>query len=313
MIRRHIEVRIAFALCALAVASSPALGSPGGGTAGSGRCVEDTSAVYRVPIGNSPVRGGSQPLVTVVMFSDFQCPYCSRAATTMDELAEAYGDDVRLVFKQMPLDFHANAHLAAEASLAAHQQGRFWDYAAKLFANQTQLEREWLEAYAEEVGLNMAKFRRALDNHQWADAVDADRDLAARLGVTGTPTFFLNGRKQVGALTADRFREIIDAEIERVNGLIADGADRATLYDTLQEDASLRQVCRPEAEVAPRPADTTRPSPPSPPSGPSLEPSVSVGIEPWNASVGPADAPVTLVVFGEYLCPFCQRLEATLD
>jgi protein-disulfide isomerase len=113
-----------------------------------------------------------------------------------------------------PLPFHNNAQGAAEAAMAAHEQGKFWEYAEKLFANQRALSRPDLEKYAGEVGLDMGKFKDALDKGKFKDAIQKDKDLGQRVGAGGTPTFFINGRKLVGAQPFPEFKRIIDAELK---------------------------------------------------------------------------------------------------
>jgi protein-disulfide isomerase len=145
--------------------------------------------------GTPPQFGPPASKVIIVEFSDFQCPFCSRAATAVHDLKQKYGDKVHFVFRQFPLSFHQNAHISAEASLAAHAQGKFWEYHDKLFANQQKLDRESLEGYAKELGLNLGEFKKALDDKTYASAVDAEQKLGEEVAVDGTPTMFLNGKR----------------------------------------------------------------------------------------------------------------------
>jgi protein-disulfide isomerase len=142
-----------------------------------------------------PAFGPADAKVKIVEFSDFQCPFCSRAATAVHDLKAKYGDKVHFVFLQFPLSFHQNAHGAAEAALAAHAQGKFWEFHDKLFANQKSLERPALEGYAKELGLNVADFKKALDDKTYAATVDAEQKLGEEVAVDGTPTMFLNGKR----------------------------------------------------------------------------------------------------------------------
>jgi protein-disulfide isomerase len=167
-----------------------------------------------IKLGDAPVKGPASAKVTVVVFSDFQCPFCSRAVPVMKEIEDNYKGKVRLAFKQQPLAFHDKAHLAAQAALAANEQGKFWQYHDKLFANQAALDRPALEKYAEELGLNMPKFKAALDTGKYKDKVDSDAKEAAAVGATGTPTFFINGTKLVGAQPFPAFKTIIDQELK---------------------------------------------------------------------------------------------------
>jgi len=160
--------------------------------------------------GNPPAMGPTTAKVAFVIFSDFQCPYCGMAAPTIRQLEKKYPNDVRFVFRQLPLPMHDKAQLAAEASMAANAQGKFWEYHDKLFANQRELDRPALERYAEQVGLDMAKFRQALDGHEYAAAVSADSALAASAQISGTPTFMINGQVVSGALPIEEFSKMID-------------------------------------------------------------------------------------------------------
>jgi protein-disulfide isomerase len=167
-----------------------------------------------VKLGDAPVKGPANAKVTLIAFSDFQCPFCSRAVPTLKQVEEDYKGKIRIAFKQLPLPFHDKAHLAAEASLAANEQGKFWQMHDKLFANQQALDRPSLEKYAEELGLNMSKFRAALDSGKFKERVDRESKEGAAVGATGTPTFFINGRKLVGAQPFDQFKSAIDAELK---------------------------------------------------------------------------------------------------
>jgi protein-disulfide isomerase len=168
-----------------------------------------------VKLGDAPVKGSSSAPVTLIAFSDFQCPFCSRAVPVLKQLEDDYKGKLRIAFKQLPLPFHDKAHLAAEAALAANEQGKFWQYHDKLFANQQNLDRPSLEKYAEELGLNMSKFKAALDSGKYKDKVDADAKEGAAVGATGTPTFFINGTRVVGAQPVDKFKSVIDDELKK--------------------------------------------------------------------------------------------------
>ena len=141
--------------------------------------------------------GAKDAKVTIVEFSDFQCPYCTRTATATTELKKKYGDKVRVVFRHFPLSFHKEAHLAAQASMAANAQGKFWEYHDMLFANQEEIKTgpDALKKYAKNLKLNMKKFNAALANKTYAAAVDADMKLGEKVSVSGTPTMFLNGER----------------------------------------------------------------------------------------------------------------------
>jgi protein-disulfide isomerase len=149
-----------------------------------------------IPIDGAPVRGDGHGKVVVVEFSDFQCPACAHAESTVRTMQQQLGRDVALVWKNLPLDeLHPLARLAAEAALAAGAQGQFWPMHDRLFANQRSLDRASLERFARELRLDVARFRQALDSGAYRARVDADVALADRLGVSGTPTFFVDGQR----------------------------------------------------------------------------------------------------------------------
>ena len=180
---------------------------------------DDQGGKFDVHVGDAPVKGPASAPVTVVAWSDFQCPFCSRAVPTVRQIEDAYKGKVRIAFKQFPLPFHDKAHLAAEAALAANEQGKFWQMHDKLFANQQALDRPSLEKYAQELGLDMAKFKAALDSGKFKDKVDAEDKEGAAFGVTGTPTFFINGTRLVGAQPFESFKAAIDKELKGSKGV----------------------------------------------------------------------------------------------
>ena len=190
-------------------ANAPAAAPSGGGAPAAPEPKVD------VKVGDAPVKGAASAKVTVLEFSDFQCPFCSRVNPTLKQVEDQYKGKVKIAFRNMPLPFHDKAHLAAQASLAAHEQGKFWPYHDKLFANQQALDRPSLEKYAEELGLNMGKFKAALDSGKYKDKVDQDAKDAAAVGASGTPTFFINGTRLVGAQPFDAFKNAIDAELKK--------------------------------------------------------------------------------------------------
>jgi protein-disulfide isomerase len=163
---------------------------------------------------DAPSFGPDGAKVTIIEFSDFQCPFCSRAANVVQKLKEKYGTQVHFVFRQFPLSFHRQAHLAAEAALAANAQGKFWEYHDKLFADQTKLERPGLEAAAKDLGLDLNAFKKALDTNSFKDAVDADEKLGEGVAVDGTPTMFLNGKRVGDPTNFDTLSKQIDAALK---------------------------------------------------------------------------------------------------
>jgi len=162
--------------------------------------------------------GGAKAPVTIVYFSDYECPFCSRAESVVDQVMKTYGDKIRLVFRDYPLPMHANARPAAEAASCANAQGKFWEYHAKLFANQQQLNPDNLATYAEQVGLDKAKFADCFAKKPFTAAIDKDLADASKVGVNGTPAFFINGRVLTGAQPFEKFKEVIEDELAAKEG-----------------------------------------------------------------------------------------------
>ncbi|HZI15050.1 MAG TPA: DsbA family protein [Myxococcus sp.] len=179
------------------------------------RAAADKSLISATPRADAPSQGPRDAKVTVEVWSDFQCPFCARGADRVDELRAKYGDQLRIVFRHQPLPAHDKARLAAAASMAAHEQGRFWEMHRVLFDNQGSLDRESLEKYAQGLGLDLPRFRKALDTGAWNNYVDAEVVEAQKRGVAGTPTFFINGKPVVGARPLADFTAVIDAELKR--------------------------------------------------------------------------------------------------
>ena len=170
--------------------------------------------VVEVATAGRPERGGgAKAPVTIVEFSDYQCPFCKRAEAVVDEVMKTYGDKIRLVYRDFPLPFHPNARPASEAANCANAQGKFWDYHAKLFANQSALSEDNLKTYAKDVGLDSAKFDQCLAQKPYKGAIDKDIEDGTKAGVNGTPAFFVNGRVLSGAQPFDKFKEVIDDEL----------------------------------------------------------------------------------------------------
>jgi len=162
-----------------------------------------------------PVKGNPDAPVTIVEFSDFQCPFCSRVQPTLEQIFDAYGDEVKLVFRHFPLGFHENAENAALASMCANEQGKFWEYHDKLFANQESLTMTNLKKWAADLGLDTEKFNSCLDNQTYKDQIDKDLKDGQAAGVQGTPAFFVNGQLVSGAQPFANFQVIIDAELAK--------------------------------------------------------------------------------------------------
>ena len=164
---------------------------------------------------NDPAFGSRNATVEIVEFSDFQCPFCQRLNGTLEQLKADYGDDVRLVFKDYPLPNHAQAFKAAEAGNCAHEQGKFWELHDVMFSSQSELEVADLKRHAGELGLDQASFDTCLDSGRFAASVSADLRLGQGVGVSSTPTVFINGRAVMGAAPYNVFAEIVQDEIDR--------------------------------------------------------------------------------------------------
>jgi protein-disulfide isomerase len=159
----------------------------------------------------TPVLSTPIPRVEIVVFSDFQCPFCGQFAQPISQLiAEGVpGVPTSVKFKNFPLTFHANAQLAAQAALAAGEQGKFWDMHDLIFANQAALQRDDLLRDAQKLGLDMDRFRKDLDSGRLKQEIAREQAEGAKLGVTGTPTFFLNGKEYVGARSFDQLKDLV--------------------------------------------------------------------------------------------------------
>ncbi|HWB79277.1 MAG TPA: DsbA family protein [Nannocystaceae bacterium] len=197
----------------------------------------DPAERYVVAIGDSQARGPADARVTVVVFSDFQCPFCERVQTTLKDLQAAYPKDVRVVAKHLPLAMHPNAMGAALAAEAAGKQGKFWELHDKLYENRSVLGEADVERYAKELGLDMARFKKDRDSAAVKALVDADVKQAADVGARGTPSFFINGRFLSGAQPLESFKTLVDTEIAKADELIARGVSRAGVYDELMSTA----------------------------------------------------------------------------
>ena len=170
--------------------------------------------VVQVDTAGRPERGGGvKAPITIIEFSDYECPFCGRAEKIVNQVMTTYGDRIRLVYRDFPLEMHQHSRLASEAANCANAQGKFWEYHAKLFDNQTALSEEQLKSYAGELGLDKAKFETCLKEKPFKAAIDKDMTDGSKVGVNGTPAFFINGRMLSGAQPFDKFKEVIDDEL----------------------------------------------------------------------------------------------------
>jgi len=258
-------------------------------------------AVYKVPLGVAPIKGDPEAKVTIVEFSDFQCPYCGRVMETVHQIERAYGKDVRIAFKHNPLPMHPDAPYAARAAIAAGNQGKFWEMHDKLFeANISRapngLKPDKIERMASDLGLDIAKFKADVGHASEAgDIIASDQAQASALAAYGTPTFFINGVKIAGAVPFETFKAVIDSQIRRANQALASGVSRKDLYDNLIKDGRTAPPAAPAAPAAAPPPVQVR------------------AVDPGDGpSIGPKHAKVTIVEWSDFQCPFCGRVEPTL-
>ncbi|HLK39420.1 MAG TPA: thioredoxin domain-containing protein, partial [Polyangiaceae bacterium] len=217
-----------------------------------------------------------------------QCPYCVRVEPTVRALLAEYGDKVRLVFKDNPLTFHPRAEPAAEAALevrAERGDAAFFQMHDLLFDHPGDLQDDALVRWAQAAGARPGDVREAIAKHRYRAAIDADGEVADDFQADGTPHFFVNGRRLVGAQPREKFVAMVDEEIARAQALLGAGTRAAALYDALTKDG--------QGAPEPERKDAT-----SLPAG--------------DPARGPEGARVTIHEFADFQCPFCARAEATL-
>jgi protein-disulfide isomerase len=273
---------------------------------------EDDKTVWKVPVGSSAVKGKPDALVTIVEFSDFQCPFCGRVEPTLKEVVKTYGDKVRIVWKHNPLPFHPRAEPASELAIEAGKQKGdkgFWAAHDLLFKkecqgkpdaqdkqsceagqgkwidNQVKLQDEDLLGYAKELGLDEAKVKAAMADHKYQAEIQADQDLSDDLQANGTPHFFINGRRLVGAQPVDKFKSVIDEELKKAEAMVAKGIAAKDVYNEIIKDG--KEPPPPEKKTVEAPA-------------------------PDSPSKGNEKAKVVMEIFSDFQCPFCKRVEDTL-
>jgi protein-disulfide isomerase len=168
----------------------------------------------KIAVDGAPVRGPADAKIALVEFSDFECPYCSAAVKQVDVIMAAYPKDVKLIYKQFPLSMHPHAELAAEASLAAREQGKFWEMYDVLFKNFRQLSRSNILAMAKDIGLDVDQFKSDLDSGKFKAAIEKDIADGEAANVYGTPAFYINGKQYNGEVTLAALKPILTAELK---------------------------------------------------------------------------------------------------
>ncbi len=252
---------------------------------------------------DAPYIGPKDAPVTIVAFDDFQCPFCRRFADALHKAMEKYPKDVRFVFINFPLRrIHKSAQLAAEVGMEAMAQGKFRQMHDKLFANQRQITRENVMKWAKEIGMDTGKLKQALDSGKWKKAIDAHLALGRRIGVRGTPTVLLNGRW----FRSYRANEVIKAIEEELALIKKRHIPRGKAWQVLTANG-VKTIAELRGKKNNRKRDRRRRK--------TLDPNVRYKItftdqDPWR---GTKDALVTIVEFSDYQCPFCRRVEGTID
>jgi protein-disulfide isomerase len=255
---------------------------------------------YKVELrGDEAQLGPDDALVTIIEFSDFQCPFCSRVIEPLKGAMDSYEGDVRLIFKHFPLGGHPQAGPAGQATWAAQQQGKFWEMHDLLFANQKALGDADLEKYATQLGLDVAKFNADRTSDAAKKAVEGDLRAGTKVGVSGTPSFMVNGHSYSGAMPAAQWRQIFEHERKAAQALVDAGTPRAQVYEALMKDAKTERA-RGSGKATRGPGEPD----------PDKTYKVPVAARPQH---GPDDALVTLVVISDFQCPFCKRVNPTLD
>jgi protein-disulfide isomerase len=257
-----------------------------------------SDVVYKVLVAAAPIKGDAEAKVTIVEFSDFQCPYCGRVMDAVHQVERTYGKDVRIAFKHNPLPMHPDAPYAARAAIAAGNQGKFWEMHDKLFEANVSGARDGLkpakiEKMASDIGLDVERFKVDVKAPEATDIITSDQAQARTLAAYGTPSFFINGAKIAGAVPFETFKAVIDAQLKRANQALATGVSRKDLYEHLTKDGQL--------------------APPAAPA-PAAAPQIQVrAVDPGDGpSIGPKHAKVTIVEWSDFQCPFCSRVEPTL-
>lgn len=249
----------------------------------------DEKTVWKVKLPKgAPQKGPDTALVTIVEFSEYQCPFCTRVLPTLTKILDTYKDKVRVIFLDNPLPFHKRAN---PASMLAHeamaQKGNkgFWDAHDLLFANQKKLEDEDLWGYAGQLGLDVAKVKAAVKGNTYKAKIAANQALAGELNASGTPHFFINGRRITGAQPYDKFKNIIDQEIPKSQALLKKGIKPADLYAEIIKNG--KEPPPPEQkELGETPKDAPR-----------------KGAKDWK---------VRIHEFSDFQCPFCGRVNGTI-
>ena len=250
---------------------------------------EDT-AVWKLPVmDNDPSKGPADALVTIVEFSDFQCPFCSRVNPTIKQVLDEYKNDVRVVWKDNALPFHNRAKPAATLARFAYEKNGdkgFWAAHDALFEGQKNLEDAGLEEIAKKLGLSWDQVNAAIKSNKYDAKIEESMDLAMEFEARGTPHFFVNGRRLSGAQPYEKFKQLIDSQLAVAKGLVGQGVSRDKVYRELMKNAK----APPQAEKKVVPAPTKD-----------------------NPFKGAENGKIVIQEFSDFQCPFCSRVNPTIQ
>ena len=252
--------------------------------------VKPGEEIFKVIVGDAVAMGEKDAPVTVINFSDFQCPFSKRSVDLMDKINKDYKGKVRYVFKHFPLGFHKQAKPAAKAAIAAQKQGKFWEFYKKAFSNIKEIKEENFEKWAKELGLDVEKFKKDMADPAVAKQLANDMKQGSQFGVRGTPTMFINGVRIVGA-NAPKIEKIIKAQI--INGEKLKAKGDKDPYTTLVKNGKTKYT-PPKRKPPKIPSDIYK-----------------IAIPKTSPMWGEKDAPVTMILFDDFQCPFCKRLHGT--
>ncbi len=248
---------------------------------------------------DDPARGPAAAKLTVVLFSDFQCPFCARVEPSLKQLEEAFPGQVRIVWKHQPLPMHPQALPASLAAEAAREQGKFWPMHDAIFADQKALDEAALARHARAIGLDVRRFEQAVAAKRGQERIAEDQKLAQAVGANGTPTMFFNCRQVVGARPFDQLRAVAEEEIKKADALLGGKPPDAGFAE---------RACKANVAAAPEAAAPAAPAAPA-----AALPAGALSIRPDDPVRGNPKAPVTIVLFSDFQCPFCARVGPTLE
>lgn len=247
------------------------------------------TTVWAVPVyDDDPKKGGKEPLVTIVEFSEFQCPFCKRVLETTKKITDTYGDDVQIVWKDNPLGFHPRAEPASNVARAIYKakgDKGFWDAHDKIFDFQPKLSDEELLEAVKDLGVPASVLKDAISSNKYTEKFAQSQDVAQDFEARGTPHFFVNGIRVKGAQPFEEFKKTIDEQIIKAKAMIAKGTPRAKIYEEIMKEG--KSPPAPEKkDLGPAPADSP-------------------------AKGNPA-AKIVIQEFSDFQCPFCGRVNPTI-